>query len=62
MKLKRNIIYEYIIFIIQYSSYWTHRFLHTNSFLYIKLHRYHHRSTNVTPFSGFAFHPLDAFL
>jgi lathosterol oxidase len=25
------------------------------------MHKIHHKSTDVTPFSGFAFHPLDAF-
>ena len=42
-------------------TYWIHRWLHTYPYLYTKLHRHHHRSKDVTPFSGFAFHPLDAF-
>jgi lathosterol oxidase len=43
-------------------TYWAHRFLHTYRFLYLKLHIVHHRSISITPFAGFAFHPLDAFL
>ncbi|CAD8087302.1 unnamed protein product [Paramecium sonneborni] len=42
-------------------TYWVHRWLHTYGYLYIKLHRIHHFSKDITPFSGFAFHPLDAF-
>ncbi|EAR82313.2 C-5 sterol desaturase (macronuclear) [Tetrahymena thermophila SB210] len=42
-------------------TYWVHRWLHTFPYLYTKLHVVHHRSKDVTPFSGFAFHPLDAF-
>ena len=43
-------------------TYWAHRFLHTYRSLYLKLHIVHHRSISITPFAGFAFHPLDAFL
>lgn len=42
-------------------TYWIHRILHTNDYLYRKLHIIHHRSVDITPFAGFAFHPLDAF-
>jgi lathosterol oxidase len=41
-------------------TYWIHRIFHTNRFLYKNLHQIHHRSVDVTPFSGFAFHPIDA--
>ena len=43
-------------------TYWIHRFLHTYRQLYLRLHIVHHRSVSITPFAGFAFHPLDAFL
>lgn len=43
-------------------TYWAHRFLHTYRWLYLKLHIVHHRSIDVTPYAGFAFHPIDAFL
>lgn len=42
-------------------TYWIHRIFHTNNFLYRHLHRIHHKSVDVTPFTGFSFHPLDAF-
>lgn len=42
-------------------TYWVHRWMHTFEYLYRKLHKIHHRSNDVTPFSGFAFHPFDAF-
>lgn len=42
-------------------TYWIHRFLHTYESLYMKLHIVHHRSVDITPFAGFAFHPFDAF-
>lgn len=42
-------------------TYWVHRIFHTNRFLYKLLHKYHHESVDITPFAGFAFHPIDAF-
>jgi len=42
-------------------TYWIHRILHTNRTLYKYLHYIHHQSEDITPFSGFSFHPLDAF-
>lgn len=42
-------------------TYWIHRIFHTNRTLYHYFHKYHHKSNNVTPFSGFSFHPIDAF-
>jgi len=42
-------------------TYWIHRIFHTNRTLYNLLHKIHHKSVDVTPFSAFAFHPLDAF-
>ena len=42
-------------------TYWIHRVLHTNSYLYKHLHKIHHISVDVTPFTAFSFHPLDAF-
>ena len=57
-------IFLSIIFHILFDetfTYWIHRWLHTYEYLYIKFHIIHHRSVDITPFSGFAFHPLDAF-
>ncbi|EAS03127.1 C-5 sterol desaturase (macronuclear) [Tetrahymena thermophila SB210] len=42
--------------------YWTHYFGHYTQFGYQKLHWVHHVSIEFTPFSGWTFHPLDAFL
>jgi len=42
-------------------TYWIHRIFHTNRTLYRLLHKIHHKSVDVTPFSAFAFHPIDAF-
>jgi Delta7-sterol 5-desaturase len=53
----------YLIFHVCYDeffTYWGHRLLH-KPFLYRHLHSIHHTAKSVTPFTGFAFHPLDAF-
>jgi len=39
--------------------YWTHRAMH-HPRLYRLVHRVHHRSTDPSPFTSFAFHPLEA--
>lgn len=44
----------------EFFTYWIHRLLHY-PILYKKIHWIHHESKSVTPFSGIAFHPLDAF-
>ena len=41
--------------------YWTHRFMHWKP-IYKTVHAIHHRSTNPTPWTAFAFHPLEAIL
>lgn len=43
------------------TIYWIHRSLHTFPWLY-KLHKLHHKYKETTPFSAFAFHPIDGFL
>ena len=53
--LLMHIVYD------EFLTYWAHRLLHHPS-IYRYLHRFHHKSKAVTPFTGFAFHPLDAFL
>jgi len=40
--------------------YWTHRMMHTD-FLY-RFHRVHHQYTNPSPWSSFAFHPVEAMI
>ncbi len=39
--------------------YWSHRLLHVK-WLMRRIHRVHHRSHNPSPWSSFAFHPLEA--
>lgn len=39
--------------------YWTHRLLHLRRIFPI-VHRIHHRSTNPTPWTAYAFHPLES--
>ncbi|MCC6370584.1 MAG: sterol desaturase family protein [Bacteroidia bacterium] len=41
--------------------YWTHRLIHTRRLFKI-IHRVHHQSTNPSPWTSYAFHPLEAFL
>lgn len=41
--------------------YWMHRIVHAPS-LFRLVHQVHHRSTDPTPFTSFAFHPLEALL
>ena len=39
--------------------YWSHRAMH-HPFLYRKVHLIHHKSTNPSPWTAYAFHPLEA--
>jgi len=41
--------------------YWIHRLMHLPS-LYKYVHRIHHLSTNPTPLTSYAFHPLESFM
>ncbi len=41
--------------------YWMHRGMHHPS-LYKYVHRIHHRSTNPSPWTAYAFHPIEGFL
>lgn len=41
--------------------YWMHRLVHHRAF-YALVHTVHHRSTDPSPFTSFAFHPLEAVL
>ena len=41
--------------------YWMHRMMHHPK-LFKHVHLVHHRSTNPTPWTAYAFHPLEAFL
>lgn len=48
-----------LLFIHDTYFYWMHRLLHTK-LLYRYIHKHHHRPTPPTPFTSFAFHPLEA--
>ena len=39
--------------------YWTHRLLHLRA-VFSRVHRVHHLSTNPTPWTAYAFHPLES--
>ena len=41
--------------------YWIHRALH-HRLLYAPIHKLHHKYKETTPFSSYAFHPLDGWL
>lgn len=41
--------------------YWMHRFMHLKP-VYRRVHLVHHRSTNPSPWTAYAFHPLEAML
>jgi lathosterol oxidase len=41
--------------------YWSHRFMHLGP-IYRRVHRWHHLSKHPTPFTAFAFHPLEALI
>lgn len=41
--------------------YWSHRAMH-HPFLYRKVHLIHHKSTNPSPWTAYAFHPLEAII
>ncbi len=50
-----------IILIHDTYFYWTHRLMHHPK-IYKKVHLIHHTSHNPTPWTAFAFHPLEAFI
>lgn len=54
-------IFSVVVFIIAHDTYfyWTHRLMHHKK-IYKHVHLIHHQSTNPTPWTSFAFHPLEA--
>lgn len=48
-----------MIFLHDTYFYWTHRLLHWKP-LFKSVHKVHHLSLNPTPFSAYAFHPVEA--
>lgn len=57
------LIFSVFLFLLVTDTmiYWIHRILHIPVF-YVHLHKSHHRYQYTTPFSAYAFHPVDAVL
>jgi lathosterol oxidase len=53
-------LFSVILLIFWHDTYfyWTHRLLHMKRFA--RFHRLHHQSHNTTPWTSFAFHPVEA--
>lgn len=47
------------VLIHDFYFYWTHRFMHLPG-VFERIHKVHHLSTNPSPLSAFAFHPIEA--
>lgn len=52
-----------VVFLVLHDAYfyWAHRFMHLPG-IYQRVHLVHHLSTNPSPWSAFAFHPLEGIL
>ena len=51
----------WMFFIHDTYFYWMHRAMHHKS-LYRRIHLIHHKSTNPSPWTAYAFHPIEGFL
>lgn len=51
----------WIFFLHDTYFYWIHRWMHRPKW-YRKVHLIHHKSTNPSPWTAYAFHPFEAFL
>jgi lathosterol oxidase len=49
-----------ILLVTEFLVYWVHRLEHDNRWLYNHWHYMHHEFIQITPFCGWAFHPLDS--
>lgn len=54
---------SFLLMVILHDTYfyWMHRMMH-HPFLYKHIHLVHHKSTNPSPWTAYAFHPLEAVL
>jgi lathosterol oxidase len=63
--IKNNYLYAlsfvWMYFLHDTYFYWSHRAMH-HPFLYRKVHLIHHKSTNPSPWTAYAFHPLEAII
>lgn len=50
-----------MFFIHDFYFYWAHRLMHHPA-LFKRIHKVHHLSTNPSPWTAYAFHPLEAFI
>jgi Delta7-sterol 5-desaturase len=57
-------IFTIILFAVLHDTYyyWAHRFMHSHDIVYKYAHSVHHTTMNPTPFSIFAFSPIEALL
>lgn len=53
--------YAWMFFLHDAYFYWMHRLMHLPVF-YRRVHLVHHKSTNPSPWTAYAFHPLEAIL
>ena len=64
-EIKNNYLYAlsffWMYFLHDTYFYWSHRVMH-HPFLYRKVHLIHHKSTNPSPWTAYAFHPLEAII
>ncbi|KAL1211406.1 putative Delta(7)-sterol-C5(6)-desaturase 2 [Cardamine amara subsp. amara] len=50
---------------LEFAAYWVHKEFHENKFLYKHFHAVHHiynKNDTISPFAGFAFHPMEGIL
>jgi len=52
----------YYELVFDFFHYWSHRLLHTNKFLYVIIHKHHHKYNHPTPIITFYQEPLDLIL
>ena len=52
----------FIILFEDFQFYAYHRLLHEVQFLWINVHKFHHKSYNPNAFSGLSFHPIESIL
>lgn len=53
--------FVWMLFLHDTYFYWAHRLMHTK-WLYRHVHKVHHLSTNPSPWTAYAFHPLEALI
>jgi len=57
------LVFSWVLMFIVHDTYfyWMHRAMH-HPFLFKHVHLVHHKSTNPSPWTAYAFHPLEGFL